>query len=267
MPYSFKTFKFELHQPINGLQIRLTKDGQPVDVTQTLEPIDLTIEIEEGSHMDITITYNDGTDVVLIETNGTEQLFTRTHQFQKAGDLVVNVTANNLVTHVAASATDDITIQAPVPADGVTMTSDYVSSIASLPTGRINYRIEFDNSFPKPSSPKIIIDYGDGSCGAIPCPRAPIEFVDNTPNVYPHDYTTPGIKTATVTIFNDISSVQLQTTVRIQEVLSGLRIDMWEEGRADVLIQPDDDGSTGVPVGSNYIFRFNYTTGKRKQLQ
>ena len=86
---SEKTFTLELHQPINGLQIALSKEGQPADVAQVLEPIDLRIEVEEGSHMDIIISYGDDTDAVHIETNGTKQIFTRIHQFQKAGDLTV----------------------------------------------------------------------------------------------------------------------------------------------------------------------------------
>ena len=142
------------------------------------------------------------------------------------------MTAENtdLDTHPVATVTNDITIQAPVPEDGLTMTSDYPDSVASLPPGIIQYQINFDHSHPMPSSPKITIDYGDNSCIGT-CTSSAIEFVDGTPNIFTHTYSSAGIKTATATIFNEISSVRIQTSVRIQEKLGGLRIDTWEEGQ------------------------------------
>ena len=82
IPVSEKSFKLELHQPVNGLVVSMSKEGQPVDVARTSEAIDLHIEVEEGSHMRITVAFDDGSDDLLIETNGTERVFTMTHEFQ-----------------------------------------------------------------------------------------------------------------------------------------------------------------------------------------
>ena len=261
-PVSEKSFKLELHQPVNGLVVSMSKDGDPVDVARTSEAVDLHIEVKEGSHMMITVSFGDGSDDLLIETNGTERVFTLTHEFQLAGDLTVEVIAENtdLSEHEVATVTNDITIQAPVPAGGLTMTSDFPDSVASLPPGIIQYQINFDHSHPLPSSPKITIDYGDNSCIGI-CTSSAIEFVDGTANIFTHTYSSAGIKTATATIFNEISSVTVRTSVRIQEKLEGLRIDTWEEGNADVLIEEDEEGRTGVPVDTKFIFEFHYNNG------
>ena len=134
----------------NGQVVDLSQSADTatvVDIAQVLDPIDLYIRVDEGSHMIITVSFGDGSDDLLIETNGTERVFMRTHQFQQAGDLTTTVTADNLVTNVAETVTDDITIQAPVPEGGLTMTSDHASTVASLPPGTIQYLIEFDHSF------------------------------------------------------------------------------------------------------------------------
>ena len=261
-PVSEKSFQLELHQPVNGLVVSMSKDGQPADMARTLEAVDLHIKVQEGSHMLITVSFGDGSDDLLIETNGTERVFNIIHEFLLVGDLTVEVTAENtdLDTHEVATVTNDITIQAPVPEGGLTMTSDYQDTVASLPPGIIQYQINFDHSHPVPTSPKITINYGDNSCIGS-CSSSAIEFVDGTPNIFTHTYSSAGIKTATATIFNEISFVMLQTSVRIQEKLDGLRIDAWEEGNAEVLIEEDEEGRTGVPVDTKFIFEFHYNNG------
>ncbi len=72
LPYrSEKHVTFELHQPINGLVMALSEGGQPIDFVRVGDVIDLRVEVEDGSHMDVVIDYGDGSPPVTMETNGT----------------------------------------------------------------------------------------------------------------------------------------------------------------------------------------------------
>ncbi len=55
----------------------------------------------------------------------------------------------------------------------------------------------------------------------------------------------------------------MATSVRVQWEVDGLSIVLWEEGRDGVFVAEDaDTGTTSVPVGANFLFRFNYTQGQ-----